>query len=197
MPLHEIKQHLKTLCTLVLAGLTVGSLLSSTITGCSSPAVKDREPASELYDEPEAIAEVTNTTKSKKPYFNWPVDSARMTRGFLPNRRRPHLGLDLAAPKNTPIYAAHDGVVIYAGRDFRGYGRMVMIEGKKGWATLYAHFNKIEVTEGQEVSQGELIGLMGRTGRATGVHLHFEMRKDKGPVDPLPYMPGGTRLAHR
>lgn len=121
--------------------------------------------------------------------FDWPVDRARMTRGFLPNKRRPHLGIDLAAPKGTPILAAQAGTVIYAGREFRGYGKMVLIESGNGWATLYAHFDKILVAEGQKVRQGEVVGAMGRTGRATGVHLHFEIRKDRGPIDPLPLLP--------
>lgn len=121
--------------------------------------------------------------------FDWPVDRARMTRGFLPNKRRPHLGIDLAAPKGTPILAAQAGTVIYTGREFRGYGKMVLIESGSGWATLYAHFDKILVSEGQKVRQGEVIGAMGRTGRATGVHLHFEIRKDRGPIDPLPLLP--------
>lgn len=112
-----------------------------------------------------------------------------MTRGFLPNKRRPHLGIDLAAPKGTPILAAQAGTVIYAGREFRGYGKMVLIESGNGWATLYAHFDKILVAEGQKVRQGEVVGAMGRTGRATGVHLHFEIRKDRGPIDPLPLLP--------
>jgi murein DD-endopeptidase MepM/ murein hydrolase activator NlpD len=130
-----------------------------------------------------------------KNFFDWPVDEARMTRGFLPNRRRPHLGIDLAAPKGTKILAAHDGVVIYAGHDFRGFGRMVLIEGSNGWASLYAHFSTINVKEGDQVHQGDTIGGMGRTGRATGVHLHFEIRKSKGPVDPLLYLPSVSRLA--
>lgn len=121
--------------------------------------------------------------------FDWPVDRARMTRGFLPNKRRPHLGIDLAAPKGTPILAAQAGTVIYAGREFRGYGKMVLVESGNGWATLYAHFDKILVAEGQKVRQGEVVGAMGRTGRATGVHLHFEIRKDRGPIDPLPLLP--------
>jgi len=121
--------------------------------------------------------------------FDWPVDSARMTRGFLPNKRRPHLGIDLAAPKGTPILASQGGTVIYAGREFRGYGKMVLVESGDGWATLYAHFDKILVAEGQKVHQGEVIGAMGRTGRATGVHLHFESRKNRGPIDPLPLLP--------
>lgn len=124
--------------------------------------------------------------------FDWPVDRARMTRGFLPNKRRPHLGIDLAAPKGTPILASRSGVVIYRGRDFRGFGRMVMIESGDGWATLYAHLDKFYVEEGQRVAMGDMIGAMGRTGRATGVHLHFEIRKQRGPVDPLPLLPQVT-----
>lgn len=122
-------------------------------------------------------------------FFDWPVDQARMTRGFLPNKKRPHLGIDLAANKGTPILAAQAGTVIYTGREFKGYGKMVLVESGDGWATLYAHFDKILVAEGQKVSQGEVIGAMGRTGRATGVHLHFEIRKNRGPIDPLPLLP--------
>lgn len=138
----------------------------------------------------------TRSTASDQPLslestlaFDWPVDRARMTRGFLPNKKRPHLGIDLAAPKGTPIIASQSGTVIYAGREFKGYGKMVLIESGDGWATLYAHFDKILVTEGQKVRQGEVVGAMGRTGRATGVHLHFEIRKNRGPIDPLPLLP--------
>lgn len=130
-----------------------------------------------------------------KNYFDWPVDDARMTRGFLPNRRKPHLGIDLAAPKGTRILASQDGTVIYTGRDFRGFGKMVMVEGVNGWASLYAHLSSINVKEGQRVTQGQLVGQMGRTGHATGVHLHFEIRRAQGPVDPLLYLPGGSRIA--
>lgn len=136
---------------------------------------------------PAPQAGVSNT--SGDPGFQWPVNRARMTRGFLPNKKRPHLGLDLAAPKGTPILAAQGGTVIYAGKEFRGYGKMVLIESGYGWATLYAHFDKILVSEGQKVRSGEIIGEMGRTGRATGVHLHFEIRKNRGPIDPLPLLP--------
>lgn len=131
----------------------------------------------------------------KTDLFDWPVDDARMTRGFLPKKRRPHLGIDLAAKRGTPILAAQGGMVIYTGREFRGYGKMVLIESGKGWATLYAHMDKIVVQEGQKISQGQIIGAMGRTGRATGVHLHFEIRKDRGPIDPLPLLPNGNKVA--
>lgn len=131
----------------------------------------------------------------KTDLFDWPVDDARLTRGFLPKKRRPHLGIDLAAKRGTPILAAQGGLVIYTGREFRGYGKMVLVESGKGWATLYAHMDKILVQEGQKISQGQVLGAMGRTGRATGVHLHFEIRKDKGPIDPLPLLPNGHKVA--
>jgi murein DD-endopeptidase MepM/ murein hydrolase activator NlpD len=127
--------------------------------------------------------------------FDWPVDDARLTRGFLPKKHHPHLGIDLASKRGTPILAAQGGLVIYTGREFRGYGKMVLVESGKGWATLYAHMDKIVVQEGQKVTQGQMIGAMGRTGRATGVHLHFEIRKDRGPIDPLPLLPNGHKVA--
>ncbi len=133
-----------------------------------------------------------NSKTKSQPDFDWPVDKARFVRGFNPKRsrkRRPHYGIDLAAIKGTPILAATKGTVIYTGRAFKGYGRMVMIESENGWATLYAHLNKIYVAEGQKVASGEVLGAMGRTGRATGVHLHFEIRKGRVPMDPLTYLP--------
>ncbi len=161
----------------------------------------DSQPESSRSPDSDTIALPLNGTRENSQqikqdkYFDWPVDSARMTRGFLPNRRKPHLGIDLAAPRGTNVYASHEGVVIYAGREFKGYGKMVMVEGKNGWATLYAHFSKILVKEGQTVTQGDLIGAMGSTGRSTGSHVHFEIRRIKGPVDPLLYLPPATKLA--
>lgn len=125
--------------------------------------------------------------------FDWPIDSARLSRGFRQRQagvhRRPHLGIDLAAAYGTPIYAAQDGRVIYTGHEFRGFGRLIMIEGLHGFATFYAHLSKIKVHQGQIVKKGFLIGSMGKTGRATGVHLHFEIRKNRSPVDPMVYLP--------
>lgn len=161
-----------------------------------------RSITSESLQTPDFRADGKNLADAKKiefvdktDLFDWPVDDARMTRGFLPKKHRPHLGIDLASKKGTPILAAQGGLVIYTGREFRGYGKMVLIESGKGWATLYAHMDKILVQEGQKVSQGQILGAMGRTGRATGVHLHFEIRKDRGPIDPLPLLPNGHKVA--
>lgn len=165
----------------------------------SSPA-KPNPPNESLSNESTAESIITElSANSQKSYFDWPVDEARMTRGFIPKptgkRKRPHWGLDLAAIKGTPILASHDGTVIYVGRDFKGFGRMILIEGKKGWASLYAHLSKAHIREGERVHQGQVIAEMGRTGRASGVHLHFEIRKDRGPVDPLYYLPHGRAFS--
>jgi hypothetical protein len=144
------------------------------------------------------FSKIPKLTENETPHQNdqhldWPVDEARFTRGYsldpTGKRKKPHLGIDLAAPLNTPIFAAHEGRVIYVGNDFKGFGRMVMIESSQGFATLYAHFNKIKIKPGQYVKKGQRIGLMGRSGRATGVHLHFEIRTAGGPVDPMIYLP--------
>jgi murein DD-endopeptidase MepM/ murein hydrolase activator NlpD len=148
----------------------------------------------------------TTQKSKKKPFFDWPVLEARMTRGYLPrgstktSRRRrsssrPHKGIDLAAQRGTAVMASHDGLVLYTGKEFRGYGKMVMIE-KDGWATLYGHLDKIVVYEGQRVKQGDVIGALGNTGRSSGPHLHFEIRKSDGPIDPLPYLPAGEALTN-
>lgn len=200
-----------------LTGLLVGLLFSQalTLSGCASSAsrrpsmeakakvledvgdLEEEEPAPSPEEEVAAAPiERRGDSSISKSFFDWPVTEARFTRGFLPNKkRRPHLGIDLAASKGTPVLAAHDGTVIYTGREFKGYGKMVMIEGREGFATLYAHFSKITIREGEKVRQGDQIGLMGRTGRATGTHLHFEVRTDRGPVDPLLYLPNGAKVA--
>ncbi len=186
--------------------LLILTLLTALSVSCSSRAPKtDAASSTENTESNHSAADerdeqVLSKWQEEKHqnFFDWPVDEARMTRGYLPNRKRPHLGIDLAAPKGTNILAAHDGIIIYTGKDFRGYGKMIMIEGAQGWATLYAHFSSINVKEGQTVRQGDIIGGMGRTGRATGVHLHFEIRKTKGPVDPLLYLPRAVpRLSKR
>ncbi len=124
---------------------------------------------------------------SRKHYFDWPVDRARLTQKF---KLYSHLGIDLAFKTGTPIYAAHDGIVIYANSGFSGFGKLIIIEGENNnLATFYGHLNKIRVQQGQRVSQGNRIGDMGSTGRSSGTHLHFEIRKNKRSQDPLKYLP--------
>jgi murein DD-endopeptidase MepM/ murein hydrolase activator NlpD len=129
--------------------------------------------------------------------LRWPVRQVRINRGFHPVSDPRHQGVDLGGLKGTPVYAAHEGVVVYTGHHFHGYGNMVLVEYDRHWATLYAHLSRIEAREGQIVSPGQEIGKMGRTGHATGVHLHFELMRDRQPIDPLPYLVRPTHVATR
>ncbi len=88
-----------------------------------------------------------------------------------------HKGIDLAAPEGTPIYASRTGVVYYAGWDTTGGGNIVTIDHQDGYRTQYMHMKEFVVEKGQEVEMGQLIGYVGKTGTATGFHLHFTIRK--------------------
>ena len=98
-----------------------------------------------------------------------------------------HGGMDFAADYGTPIYAAHDGVVIFAGW-YGGYGNTIILDRGNGITTLYGHASQLYVEEGQRVKQGDAIGETGSTGLSTGPHLHFEVRQDGTPVDPMDYL---------
>jgi murein DD-endopeptidase MepM/ murein hydrolase activator NlpD len=98
-----------------------------------------------------------------------------------------HAGVDIPGPVGTPIYATADGVVGRAGW-VGGYGNLVELEHGKGLQTRYGHLSKLLVAPGSRVTRGQLIGLMGSTGRSTGSHLHYEVRMDGQAVNPVPYM---------
>ena len=99
-----------------------------------------------------------------------------------------HPGIDLAGAYGTPIYATADGTVLRAGWNSGGYGNLVEIDHGRGISTRYGHMSAILVAAGQHVTRGEQIGRMGSTGRSTGNHLHYEVRIDSRPVNPIPFM---------
>ncbi len=120
--------------------------------------------------------------------FVWP-STERYLSGFDYSPATNHFGIDIAGRLGNPIFAADTGVVVYAGWNDYGYGEMIVIDHGSGWQTLYAHLSQINVTCGQEVYQGDTIGLMGSTGKSTGPHLHFEMRSDEyGRVNPWDFL---------
>jgi murein DD-endopeptidase MepM/ murein hydrolase activator NlpD len=119
--------------------------------------------------------------------FLWPVSGA-VNSGFGPRGSSFHDGLDIAAPEGTPIRAVEHGEVIYSDR-LRGYGNMVIIRHSGGIVSVYAHNEINLVRDGQQVARGEIIARVGSTGRVTGPHLHFEIRKNNLAQDPLLYLP--------
>ena len=96
-----------------------------------------------------------------------------------------HYGIDIAAPSGTPVYASDGGVVTQAGWNSGGYGNWVVIDHQNGFKTVYAHNSAVIVYPGQKVHQGQLLSLVGSTGDSTGNHLHFEIRLNNKPRDPL------------
>jgi murein DD-endopeptidase MepM/ murein hydrolase activator NlpD len=99
-----------------------------------------------------------------------------------------HPGIDIGVPTGTPIHAAAAGTVIYCGWE-EGYGNLVVIDHHNGLATAYGHQSRVAVSCGANVAQGEVIGYSGCTGFCTGPHVHFEVRVNGTPVDPLGYLP--------
>ena len=121
----------------------------------------------------------------------WPVVGV-VTSDFGWRRRKRykefHAGIDIAAPTGTPIVATADGIVIFSGY-VRGYGYVVVIYHGYGYTTVYAHMSGREVSAGEVVAKGKVIGYVGRTGRATGPHLHYEVLKYGIRQDPMLYLP--------
>jgi len=114
----------------------------------------------------------------------WPTSGGKISSPYGGARR--HSGVDIANPTGTPVYAADDGTVNFAGWN-GGYGNLVRITNTSTMQTYYAHLSKINVKAGQAVKKGEVIGLVGSTGNSTGPHLHFEVRINGGTVNPLNY----------
>ena len=117
----------------------------------------------------------------------WPVDG-RISSAFGPRWGRLHAGIDIAAPRGTPVRAAEAGRVALLG-PFGGYGNYACILHAGDLATCYAHLSGFATRGGAEVDQGQLVGFVGCTGHCHGNHLHFETRVEGSPVDPLRYLP--------
>jgi murein DD-endopeptidase MepM/ murein hydrolase activator NlpD len=120
----------------------------------------------------------------------WPVpyDVARISSAFgAPRGSSRHKGLDLTAPKGTKVRTTADGRVTFAGRS-GDFGRLVVVEHEDGYETRYAHLKSIEVKKGRKLKRGAVVGTVGKSGNATGFHLHYEVRLQGTPVNPRSYL---------
>jgi murein DD-endopeptidase MepM/ murein hydrolase activator NlpD len=130
-----------------------------------------------------------NQTNYRKPLnrFIWPLHG-RLTSKFGHRWGSPHHGIDIQARRGTAIKASAPGRVIYSGKE-SGYGNLVIVYHGAGYSTIYAHASKLLTKKGRRVKRGQIIALVGSTGRSTGPHLHYEIRKRKAPVNPIQYLP--------
>lgn len=172
-------------------------LLCSFLVSCGTSRNRKREGGSAALFSPAKAAEKASGTDTRTISFLWPIDGKPKIASFFGWRKkgsrknrgeRMHEGIDIGGVKGQNIYASAPGRVIDVAY-VRGYGRTVIVYHGGGWSTLYAHLSKYKVKKSQDINAGEVVGLMGRTGRAQAVHLHFEVRKGADPLDPLLFLP--------
>ncbi|HET7681464.1 MAG TPA: M23 family metallopeptidase [Xanthobacteraceae bacterium] len=140
-------------------------------------------PTADVQDEAKGSA-------SGSPSFRWPV-RGRIIAGFGPKPNgQQNDGINLSVPEGTPIKAAEDGVVAYAGNELKGYGNLVLIRHPNGFVTAYAHASELLVKRGDTIKRGQIIAKAGQTGTVSSPQVHFEIRKGSSPVDPTQYLNG-------
>jgi murein DD-endopeptidase MepM/ murein hydrolase activator NlpD len=141
-------------------------------------------PAAEA-GKPDAAAGVDAT-----PSFRWPVHGRVIAAFGAKSNGQQNDGIDVAVPENTPIKAAEDGVVAYAGSELKGYGNLVLVRHPNGYVTAYAHAKELLVKKGDPVKRGQVIGKSGQSGNVEAPELHFEVRKGTAPIDPMQFLKG-------
>ncbi|MBS8265388.1 M23 family peptidase [Mesobacillus boroniphilus] len=166
--------------------------VTSSLTEQNGRVIKKEVINEVVLDEPvtEIVIKGTKVVPSRGDgTFVWPTNG-----GYVSSRQgyrwsRMHKGIDIARPSNYTIKAADNGNVVYAGNKGDGYGNKIIIDHNNGYRTMYAHLASISVNVGQTVSRGSSIGIMGRTGNSTGIHLHFEVYQNGKIIDPLSKLP--------
>ena len=133
-------------------------------------------------------ARATSATSAPAGPFLWPVNGT-ITRRFSEDANDPHKGIDIAAPVGTPIRSAQAGKVLFSGAGPEGYGLIVIVRHGDRFVTVYARNRANLVRAGQNVKRGENIAYVGGNGDSSGPHLHFQVRREADPVDPLTVLP--------
>ncbi|HEY1473876.1 MAG TPA: peptidoglycan DD-metalloendopeptidase family protein [Pseudolabrys sp.] len=158
-------------------------------TKVASAPVQTARVATPEQQPPETVTKTAEAAGSI-PSFRWPV-KGRIIAGFGPRPNgAPNDGINLAVPEGTPIKAADDGIVAYAGSELKGYGNLVLIRHANGFVSAYANASQLLVKRGDTIKRGQVIANAGQTGNVTSPQLHFEIRKGSTPVDPTKYLGG-------
>ncbi len=163
----------------------------------SPPAASPKEPTptasvftpvteTQAADDSGKTAEATGSL----PKFRWPANG-RVISAYGPNNNgQQNDGINIALPENTPVKAAEEGVVAYAGSELKGYGNLVLVRHPNGYVTAYAHAKELLVKRGDQVKRGQVIARSGQSGNVNAPQLHFEIRKGASPVDPMKFLGG-------
>ena len=148
------------------------------------------------YVKPTVDRTVTNSVDTKAPertgidQFRWPVQGRIVSQFGEKRATGTNDGIDISVPEGTEVKAAENGIVIYSGSELEEFGNLVLVRHADGYVTAYAHNKSNSVSKGAQVKRGQVIARSGRTGKATVPMLHFEVRKDSKPVNPVKYLGG-------
>ena len=144
-----------------------------------------RSPAGESAGEPEPAPRAGSR-------FLWPLEG-KLLSSFGPKKGGLHNdGINIAAARGTPVRAAENGVVAYAGNELKGFGNLILVRHDGGWVTAYAHAEEITAQRGDQVRRGQVLGKVGQTGNVASPQLHFEIRRGTRAVDPRELLSGGA-----
>jgi murein DD-endopeptidase MepM/ murein hydrolase activator NlpD len=158
-----------------------------------APTEPDPPQSANMYASPTPAGKTTASLAEgtgSLPTFRWPA-RGRVIAGYgpAPNGQQ-NDGINLALPEGTPVKAAEDGVVAYAGSELKGYGNLVLVRHSNGYVTAYAHAKELLVKRGEQVKRGQTIAISGQTGSVNAPQLHFEIRKGSSPLDPMRFLSG-------
>jgi murein DD-endopeptidase MepM/ murein hydrolase activator NlpD len=182
---------------------TVSVSPNSTLTSRSKKAVKSAPQPAPAWSSPPKPASTVTANKSAsipKPVrvptppaksgsgFIWPVKGKVISNFGAKPKGLKNDGVNIRAKRGTPVFAAENGVVAYAGNELRGFGNLLLIKHSGGWITAYAHNERLLVKRGQRLKRGQKIATVGSSGNVTSPQLHFEIRKGKTPRDPRRYL---------
>jgi len=160
------------------------------VAGVQQPSARLAQ-AAPTAEEKEAEAPVkASEATGALPTFRWPVRGKVITSYGAKTNGKSNDGINLAVPEGTPVKAAEDGVVAYAGNELKGYGNLVLVRHSNGYVTAYAHASELMVKRGDNIKRGQIIAKSGQSGEVGSPQLHFEIRKGSSPVDPLQFLNG-------
>ncbi|WAC61074.1 M23 family metallopeptidase [Brevundimonas sp. SL130] len=178
---------------LIQSGQTAAFAAVALLAAAAAPAVtRETPPASSaapvappVKAEVEAAGPVMRQIEFSAPVRGYAINSPFGLRKLaIEARARAHKGVDIAAPLGTSVFTAAEGRIVHTGYDAGGYGHFIEVRHPNGLSTIYGHLSRIDVASGDAVAHGQRIGLVGSTGYSTGPHLHFEVRRGDGQVNP-------------